>query len=121
MVLDQAAKKSWRESVRSRPRVDENKARPPASHRMSSCTNSTPVFACSFSPRRNVQIDQALELRKMPSPPLVGCSPGFRLITPPMPVAIKRVHAVGHVDSRIDKAASDQAVFFIKIDSGGHN
>jgi len=96
---------------------------------MSSCANCTLVFTCPFGPGRNMErIDQASKLRQVASPPLVHarCSDaidrgeGFRLVTPSTPVAIKRVHAVGHVDSRIHKCGSGEPVFGLKIEDGGH-
>jgi hypothetical protein len=97
---------------------------------MRSGANCTPVFTFSFGARGNMKrIDQAPELRQMLGPPLVrvpyrgtiDSGPGFRPITPPAPVAIKRVHAVGHVDSRINKCGSRQSIFLIKLEGGGHN
>jgi hypothetical protein len=75
------------------------------------------------------RIDQAPKLRKMMRPPLVrvryfgtiDCTQRFRLITPPAPVAVKRIHATGHVDSRINKCGSGESVFFIKLKRGHHN
>ena len=75
------------------------------------------------------RIDQAPELGQMPSPPLVdlSCSDAiqrhhrFQLITPSAPVAVKRVHAAGHVESRINKCCAGQAVFLFETDVGaGH-
>jgi hypothetical protein len=75
------------------------------------------------------RIDQTLELRKMMGPPLVRAryadaidyGPGFTRLTPSPPVAIKRVHAVDHVNARINKCRSGQAVFVIKFERSGHN
>ena len=65
----------------------------------------------------------------MMSPPLVrvrycdaiDCGPQFQLITPTAPVAIKRVHAVGHIDARTNKCGSGQPVFLIKLEDRAHN
>jgi hypothetical protein len=84
----------------------------------------------AFGPRRNMyRIDQASELCKMTTPPLVGIpncgaidsDPGFQLVTPPAPVAIKGVHAVGHVHACINKCGSSHPVFLIQLEGGGHN
>jgi hypothetical protein len=64
----------------------------------------------------------------MTAPPLVriphccavNSGPGFRFITPLVPNTIKRVHTVGHVDSRINKCCSGQSVFLIQLEGGGH-
>jgi hypothetical protein len=89
-----------------------------------------PIFTGAFGSRRNMwRIDQASELRKMTTPPLVripdcgaiDSDPGFQLVTPPAPVAIKRVHAVGHVHACINKRGSSQPVFLIQLKCSGHN
>jgi hypothetical protein len=76
------------------------------------------------------RIDQASELRKVMAPPLVrkphfgaavDSHPGFQLVTPPAPVAMKRVHAVGHVDAGINKRGSGQPVFLIQLEGCAHN
>lgn len=93
--------------------------------RIKSCPNCTLIFKCPFSPGRNVVwIDQAAKLRQVASPPLVHahCSDateGFRLVTPSTPVAIKGVHAAGHIYSRFNKCCSGQPIFGLKIDDGG--
>ena len=87
------------------------------------------VFACPFGPSRNVRrIDKTPELRQVRSPPLIharysspiGRGHSFRHVTSSSPVAIKRVHAVRHLDSRIHKSGSGQTVFGLKIDAGSH-
>jgi len=97
--------------------------------RMRSCASRPPVFTCSFGARRNVRrIDQTPKLREMTGPPLVrvryfgsiDCCQRFRLITPAAPVAVKRIHATSHIDSRIDKCGSSQSVFFIKLERRHH-
>jgi hypothetical protein len=74
------------------------------------------------------RIDQAPELREMPSPPLIGVcyrnlinGAALRLLSPPAPVAIKRVHAVGHVDSRVNQRGPGRPVFRIKFYVVDHN
>jgi hypothetical protein len=75
------------------------------------------------------RIDQASELCKMMAPPLVrlpycgavGSDPGFQLATPPAPHAIQRVHAIGHLDARINERDSGHTVFLIQLESCAHN
>lgn len=84
---------------------------------------------CPFGPGRDVgRIDQASELRQVLSPPAVNAGhldaiyerQGFRgLLTPATPVAIKRIHAVAHIDSRIHKCGAGQPVFVLEINDGG--
>jgi hypothetical protein len=78
---------------------------------MRPCVIGNPLFTCSFRPRRDLHwLDHASELRKMMSPPEIGVSgsavidqcPCPREIAPPPPVTIKRVDALGHLDSRIE-------------------
>jgi hypothetical protein len=96
---------------------------------MRSATNCTLVFTGPYSPGHNVaRIDEAPELRQVASPPLVhACHTsaidrglGVCLVSPPSPIAIKRVHTVGHIDARIHKCDSGHAVFGLKIDPAGH-
>src|SRR5579863_998845 len=96
---------------------------------MRSGANHIPVFTCPLGPRGDMRwVDHAPELRKMKGPPLVRvryCDvidhrPGFRLIAPPTPLAIKGVDAVGHLDSRTEKRRSSRPVFFIKLADRAH-
>jgi hypothetical protein len=74
------------------------------------------------------RIDQASELRQMTRPPLVNArylgticgrqrSP---LVAPSTPVAIKPVHTVGHIDTRLHERGTSKPVFSFKIDNGVH-
>lgn len=73
------------------------------------------------------RIDQAPELRKMLSPPLVGLvdrnpidwSSRQRFVTPPAPIAANCVHAVGHIEARIVKGSTNQTVFLIQLNGDG--
>jgi len=82
-----------------------------ASRKMRACVIGNPLFTCSFRSRNNLhRIDHASELCKVMSPPTIrvcdsaaiGRRPRSRAVPPPPPVAIKRVHAVSHLNSRID-------------------
>jgi hypothetical protein len=95
-----------------------------------SARTGRPIFTGAFGPRRNMsRINQASELRKMIAPPLVrlpdcgaiASRPRFQLAPPSAPVAIKRVHAVGHVDAPIYKCGSGQLIFLIQLECRGHN
>jgi hypothetical protein len=81
------------------------------SRKLRLCVVGNPLFTCSFRPRRDLhRLDHALELSKMMSPPKIDVSdsavidqcPRPREVAPPPPVTIKRVDAVGHLDSRIE-------------------
>jgi hypothetical protein len=87
------------------------------------------IFPCPFGSGRDVRwVDQRAKLLKMMSPPIVSIgdsgdidrASGLRLGAPSLPVAIKSVHAVGHIDSRANERGSRYSVFFVKIQGSAH-
>ena len=89
--------------------------------------DTTPIFTRAHSPRGDVYgIDQALELGYMPSPPLVGVpyshtiewGQGFRFLTPPAPVAVKRVDGAAHVEPRSNQSCTGRTVLLFEIKVG---
>jgi hypothetical protein len=95
-----------------------------ASRQIRPCLIGNPLFTCPLRSRSDLhRFDHASELRKMMSPPAIRVRdstaihrrPRPRTVAPPSPVAIKRVDAVGHLNSRMDKRGSGKPIFCIKI------